>query len=183
MKNKILATLWMLVGALAGLWLSCLPFIIRHSIGRHSLFEPMFTIPFGLFVMVYGVTRFQYLFYQGNERNKVMDFTGSCRYGTGYYMSEGVAFAKLTINPDSLFIRGGFGAFWAPNLLFCNFCIPKDQIIKISQFSRSLIGGSFQIEHNCSEAPPFIVFSPNSLTKVVMELERLDYKFNWNLPT
>jgi hypothetical protein len=114
-----------------------------------------------------------------------MDFTGGCRFGSGYYLAEAVSwpFAKLTLDRDFLFIRGGLGAFLGPNLLLCNFRIPKDQISRISQFSWSVFGGSFQIEHYSSEAPPFIIFSLFNLTKAVTELERLGYQFNWNLPT
>lgn len=178
----------MLVGAFVALCIGILLFAWvngekRLFVGRHGLFELMLSLSFVLSVIIYGATWVKDLLYPMDERSDKADFIGSCRYGAGYYMSEGVSFAKLTIDPDSLRIQGGLGAFWAPNLLFCNFRIPKDQIIKISQFSTSLFGSGFQIEHNSSEAPPFIVFSTLQLTKTVRELERLDYKFNWNLPT
>ena len=188
MINKILAAFLRLLGGMAAL---CLVIFLltwtsgekRPFTGKQGLLEWALTISFGFSVIIYGAAWVKSLFNPENEQDNGTIFTGSCRYGSGYYASEGVGFAKLTISDDFLFIRGGLGAFWAPNLLVCNFRIPKDQIVKISQFSTSLVGGSFLIEHNCSEAPPFIVFSVGSLTKVVRELERFDYKFNWNLPT
>jgi hypothetical protein len=188
MRNKILTTLCMLVGALAAL---CIGILLltwlsgekRPFVGRNGLLELMLAISFVLSVLIYGANWVKDLLYPSGDRDGGVGFTGSCRFGTGYYISEGVLFAKLTINPDSLHIQGGLGAFWAPNLFFCNFLIRKDEIIRISQFSTALFGGGFQIEHNCSEAPPFIVFSTLRFTETVRELERLDYKFNWNLPT
>jgi len=155
----------------------------RPFVGKQGLFELILTISFVLSAIIHGATWIKDLLYQRNKRDGSVDFTGSCRFGTGYYISEGVSFARLTINPDSLLIQGGLGAFWAPNLLICDFRIPKDQIIKISQFSSSLFGGRFQIEHDSSEAPPFIVFSTLQFAEAVRELERFDYQFSWNLPT
>jgi hypothetical protein len=69
MRNKILAILWMLVGAFAALWIGILPLalvsgVVRHFVGRNSLFEQMLILPSVLLLMAYGATWFKRLFYQ-----------------------------------------------------------------------------------------------------------------------
>jgi hypothetical protein len=70
MRNNMLATLWMLVGAFAALWIGVIPLamirdFLRHFVGDRS---PLLAIPYLLFTLpiaAYGATWFKRLFYAG----------------------------------------------------------------------------------------------------------------------
>jgi hypothetical protein len=70
MRNKILVTLWMLVGAFAALWIGAIPMLLAVAImsrfvGRHSPLLGIITVPSTLMLLAYGATWFKHLFYKG----------------------------------------------------------------------------------------------------------------------
>ena len=114
----------------------------------------------------------------------VVNFRGGCGYRGGDWTPRSVRspLAILTIEPDFLLIHGGPKAFWEFGNSLTEFQMHKDFITKISECPGGFFSKGFRVEHNNFDLPDFVAFYPENLDAVVMELERLDYRFSWDLP-
>jgi hypothetical protein len=70
MRNKTLAAIWMVVGALAVLWIGMIPIVLIGALvgrftGSHSPIVTMFILPPTLIIPACGATWFKHLFYKG----------------------------------------------------------------------------------------------------------------------
>jgi hypothetical protein len=70
MRNKFLAGFWMLVGALAALWIGIIPMgfgdaLVYRFVGHNRIFQAIPEVALGLIIPAYGATWFRHLFYKG----------------------------------------------------------------------------------------------------------------------